>query len=67
MNVVKLKAKQPQWPIITNVNNTTNQWKFELEANALQSRQARENARDQDTIDFGFEPDWLIRWRVFSV
>ena len=28
-------------------------------------RQARENARDQLVIVFGFPPDWLRRWRVF--
>ena len=29
----------------------------------LQSRQARENARHQDTVGFGFASDWLIKRR----
>ena len=38
-----LQSKQLQWPIITNVNNTMNQW--ELKANTRNRRQARENKR----------------------
>ena len=38
-----------------------NQW--ELKANTRNRRQARENARDQVAIGFGFESDWLRRCR----
>ena len=44
----------------TNVN-AMNQW--ELEANSRIRRKARENARDQVAIGFGFASDWLSRWR----
>ena len=59
--VFKPKPKQLQWPITTNVSNKTTQW--ELEANTRNPRQARENARDQVTIGFGFT-FWfyLIGW-----
>ena len=57
---VKPKPKQLQWPITTNENNAADQW--ELEANTRNKRQARENACDQVTIDFGFASDWSSRW-----
>ena len=34
-------------------------------ANTRNRRQARENARDQVAIGFGFVSDWLSRWREF--
>ena len=44
--------------------NEASQW--ELEANTLNRRQARENACDQVAIGFGFASDWLSRWREIS-
>ena len=35
----------------------------ELEANTCSRRQARENARKQVAIGFGFTSDWLKKWR----
>ena len=35
----------------------------ELKANTCSQRKARENARKQVTIDFGFTADWLRKWR----
>ena len=40
-----------------------NQW--ELKTNTQNQRQARENACDQVTIGFGFQSDWVSRWRKF--
>ena len=37
----------------------------ELEANTHNRRQARENARDQVTIGFGFASDWFRKWPEF--
>ena len=35
----------------------------EIEANASNLRQARENACEQVSIGFGFTSDWLRKWR----
>ena len=45
------------------VNNTTSQSEFE--ANTCNRRQARENARGQNTIGFGLDSHWLRKWREF--
>ena len=36
-----------------------------LEANACRRCEARENSYEQFTIGFGFNPDWLRKWREF--
>ena len=35
----------------------------ELEVNTCSRRQAREKGGEQVTISFGFNSDWLIKWR----
>ena len=37
----------------------------ELEANACNRRQARENACERGTIGIGFASHWLRKWREF--
>lgn len=55
---VKSKAKQLQWATVwTNVNNTMDQW--ELEANARDQRQARENPCGKVTVGLVLKSDWL--------
>ena len=36
-----------------------------LEAHSCNGRQARENASERGTIDFGFASHWLRKWREF--
>ena len=66
MIVVKPKPKQI---IITMANQNKRKQHNEpmrtVEANTRKRRKARENACDQDAIGFGFESDWLSRWREF--
>lgn len=47
-------------PNTTDSNSTLNQ--SELEANTRQRRLARENAREQITINRGYAFDWLRKW-----
>ena len=50
--------------VITTANqNVLN--KMKVVANAPYRRPARENARDQGMVRFGFPSDWLSRWCEF--
>ena len=51
------KPKLLLWSITAGANSTMNQSEFE--ANICNRRQARENACEQVTIEFGFTSYWL--------
>ena len=62
MSVVKPKPKLLLWPIEKEGNNPVNQSKLEV---ITRSRhKARENVHARATIDFGFNSDWLKKWRA---
>ena len=64
MSVVKTKPKQLLWPITTGAENPLNQ--SELKVNTCYRRRARENAREQVTIGFGFASETESGARFFS-
>ena len=57
------KPKRFLWPIIRDADSSVNQTEFE--EITCNQRQARENARVQLGIDFGFASHWLRKGRKF--
>ena len=51
------------WPITKDTENQVNQSK--LEGNTCNCRKARENVCERAMIGFGFNSDWLRKWREF--
>ena len=58
-----VKPKQLVSPITTDEDSSLNPSEFEVIT--CTRRQARENARVQVAIDFGFASHWLRKWREF--
>ena len=60
---MELTPKQLLWPITRDEDSSVNQSEFEVIT--CNRRQARENARVQPAIGFGFASHWLRKWREF--
>lgn len=64
MGVLKHKPKWSQRPITSKGQIRRSQWELKVKTSEL--TEARENAVNQETIEFCFASDWLIKWRKIS-
>ena len=57
------ECRQTKNKVITLSNHNKHKLPKEPKANTCNRRQARENAREQVAIGFGFTSDWPRKWR----